>query len=582
MTLQDFENQIDSVILKRGKEYFNKDSVEFLEEMKKGHWIANVSGTDEYTIEIQLDSKDKIKKCFCDCPYDYGDICKHIVAVLYAISDEKVIDITPKSTSKEKEPKERKPSFDVLLSKIELKEYQDFIKQYSQINKNFKDQFELYFSEKNESFDLEKKYTDIIKSVIKKHTSRGFIDYSASNKLGKELNQYLDVAKQYLSKNNYRDATVLYQIIIKEVITAVEYCDDSNGYVFENVDEAISNLGEMVNAPVSFDLKDKITDFLKQELNNKIYFDYSNFGYDLTEIYALFCTKTNRTEELILFLDFKIHSAKNSEYDRAFFIKTKISFLSEIGRTDEVNNIINQNIEIPEIRSTEIDRNIENQDFETAKKLINEGIKIAEIQKHSGTVFQFEKKLLAIAVLEKDIQLERYFSRKFALGQTLDSTYYKQWKSTYSKEEWIQTIEEVILGITKKINDTVKNNVFNNYNSLNSNLLYRLGPIYIQENYWDRLLSLVQKQENLTTILTYYPHLIKIYPNELLDIIIPIIEKEGDKSDGRSQYKDLANKMKSIIKDYPQEKMRILEVAQKLKIKYPRRPAMQEELDKLF
>jgi uncharacterized Zn finger protein len=324
MTLQDFENQIDSVILKRGKEYFNNGSVEFLEEIKKGYWTANVSGTDEYTIEIQLGSKDIIKKCFCDCPYDYGDICKHILAVLYAISEEKDIDITSKSANKKSESKQRKPSFDVLLSKIELKEYQDFIKQYSQINKNFKDQFELYFSEKNESFDLEKKYTDIIKSVIKKHTSRGFIDYSASNKLGKELNQYLDVAKKHLAKNNYRDATVLYQIIIKEVITVVEYCDDSNGYVLENVDEAISNLGQMVNVPVSFDLKDKITDFLKQELNNKIYFDYGNFGYDLTEIYALFCTKTNRTEEFILFLDFKIQSAKNSEYDRAFFIKTKI------------------------------------------------------------------------------------------------------------------------------------------------------------------------------------------------------------------------------------------------------------------
>jgi hypothetical protein len=190
--------------------------------------------------------------------------------------------------------------------------------------------------------------------------------------------------------------------------------------------------------------------------------------------------------------------------------------------------------------------------------------------------------LLAIAVLEKDIQLERYFSRKFALGQTLSSTYYEQWKSTYSKEEWIETIEEVILGITKKIKDTIKNNTFNNYNSLNVNLLYRLGPIYIQENYWDRLLALVQKQENLTTILTYYPHLIKIYPNELLDIIMPVLEKEGDKCDGRSQYKDLANKMKSIIKDYPQEKERILEVARKLKIKYPRRPAMLEELNKLF
>lgn len=582
MTLQDFENQIDSKILKRGKEYFNNDCVEFLEETKKGYWTANVSGTDEYTVEIQLDSKENIKKCFCDCPYDYGDICKHVVAVLYAISEDKIMDITPKPVSKAKEPKVKKTSFDALLSKIELKEYQDFIKQYSQINKNFKDQFELYFSEKNESFDLKKKYVDIIKSVIKKHTSRGFIDYSASNKLGKELNQYLDVAKEYLSKNNYRDATVLFQIIIKEVIKVVEYCDDSNGYVVDNIDEAISNLTEMVNTPVSFEFKEKIADFLKEELKKKIYFDYGNFGYDLTETYAAFCIKTDRKDEFLQFLDLKIQSAKDDDYDRSFFIKEKISFLSRIGSADEAKKIIKQNLDISEIRNLEIDRKIENQDYEAAKKLISEGIKIAEAKRHSGTVFQYEKKLLAIAVLEKDIQLERYFSRKFALDRTLDSAYYNQWKNTYSKEEWTQTIEEVIVGITKKVTDTVRNNTFSNSNSLNVSLLYSLGSIYIQENYWDRLLTLVQKQENLTTILTYYPHLLKAYPNELLDILIPVLEREGDKSEGRSQYKDLANKMKSIMKDYPQEKERILEIAQKLKIKYPRRPAMLEELNKLF
>ena len=53
MTLQDFEKQIDPVILKRGKEYFNNDSVEFLKEIKKGYWTANVPGTDDYTIEYR-------------------------------------------------------------------------------------------------------------------------------------------------------------------------------------------------------------------------------------------------------------------------------------------------------------------------------------------------------------------------------------------------------------------------------------------------------------------------------------------------------------------------------------------------
>lgn len=581
MTLQDFEIQIDSSIIKRGKEYFNNDQVAFLEETKKGHWVANVIGKEEYNVEIQIGSKNSIKKKLCDCPYDYGDVCKHVVAVLYAILEENS-DAISKSTTKEQVQKTKKPSFDAFLSKIELKEYQDFIKYYSQVNKSFKDEFELYFSEKDESFDLEKKYVEIIKKTIKKHTSRGFIDYSASNKLGKELDQYLDTAKQYYAKNNFRDATLIYKILIKEVSAVFEYCDDSNGYVADCVEVAIDELNAMIKAPVSFSFKETVADFLKEELQKKIYFDYGDFGYNLIQIYASFCVNMNKTEDFMEFIDAKILSAKNYDYDRIFFVQTKISFLSEIGRLDEVQILTQQNLEIPEIRNVEIDRMLEKKDFETAKKLIEDGIKIAEAKNHSGTVFQFEKKLLAIAVLEKDIKLERYYSKKFALGQTLDTSYYNQWKKTYSNNEWTQTIEEVILGITKKINETVQKNMFYSSNYLNTNQLYCLGPIYIQESYWDRLLSLVQKQENLSTILSYYSHLIKIYPNELLDILIPVLEKEGDKNEGRSQYRDLANKMKSIMNDFPNKKERIIAVVQKLRNKYPRRPAMQEEFNKLF
>ena len=98
----------------------------------------------------------------------------------------------------------------------------------------------------------------------------------------------------------------------------------------------------------------------------------------------------------------------------------------------------------------------------------------------------------------------------------------------------------------------------------------------------DRLLELVKDQENISNVLTYYNILLKQFPNELLDILIPLLEKEGDRSSGRSEYKELARKMKSIIKDFPEDKNRILEVAQKLKEKYPRRPAMLEELNKVI
>ena len=51
MTLQDFEKQIDSVILKRGKEYFNNNSVEFLEEINKGY---NLVFVQSYNYPITL------------------------------------------------------------------------------------------------------------------------------------------------------------------------------------------------------------------------------------------------------------------------------------------------------------------------------------------------------------------------------------------------------------------------------------------------------------------------------------------------------------------------------------------------
>lgn len=581
MTLQNFENQIDLKTLKKGKEYFNNGNVEFIEETQKNIWKADVSGTDDYQVKIQLGVKNEIKEWECDCPYDYGDICKHVIAVLYAVLEQKIMDITPKEDVK-KTTKDKKTSLDTLLNKIELKEYQDFIKYYSGINKNFKDEFIVYFSEKDESFDLEQKYTELIKKTIKNHTSRGFIDYYASNKLVKELNHYLNAASSYFAKNNFRDATTIIKIIIKEVSEVLEYCDDSNGYVSDCVDSAIEQLYQISKVPVSIDFKEQIAVFLKTELQKKIYFDYGNIGYDLTHLFGEVCTAIYKTDDFIQFLDYKIESSKNYDYDRKFFIETKISFLAKAGKETEVQDLIQQNLEIPEIRALEIDRAMKEENYEKAKFFLADGIKIAENKRHPGTVMQWEKTLLQIAVLEKDIQTERYFSRKFAFdSNTFSAEYYVQWKKSFIKEEWIEIIEGVIKSIIKKESESNNKSSFYNQNYIHQTLLFHLGPIYIQENYLDRLLQLVQKQNRLDTILMYQPHLIKEYPNELFAVYVPAIEAAGDCVNDRGQYKSLANTMKKIIKDFPDKKESILEIAHKLKAKYPRRPAMIEEFNKI-
>ena len=162
MTLLNFENHVEPKILKRGAEYFQNGNIEFIEETKKNFWVADVLGSDDYQIKIRLTGKNEIKSCECTCPYDYGAECKHIVAVLYAILDQKTLKVIPENPVNNT-PKGKKMSFETLLEKINLKEYQDFIKHYSKTDKNFKDTFELHFAEKDNSFNFEKKYTDLIK-----------------------------------------------------------------------------------------------------------------------------------------------------------------------------------------------------------------------------------------------------------------------------------------------------------------------------------------------------------------------------------------------------------------------------------
>ncbi len=85
-TLKNFETYIDAKILARGQEYYENGSVGRLEKFGDGDYVAMVRGTSQYNVGVKL-VKDEIEKWECDCPYDWGVICKHTVAVIFSIRD---------------------------------------------------------------------------------------------------------------------------------------------------------------------------------------------------------------------------------------------------------------------------------------------------------------------------------------------------------------------------------------------------------------------------------------------------------------------------------------------------------------
>ena len=84
LTLDNFEQSVESKIVERGLDYFKDGYVARLEKVGDGEFSAVVLGSDRYEVFVRLDGA-SVSEHECDCPYDWGDVCKHKVAVFYAI-----------------------------------------------------------------------------------------------------------------------------------------------------------------------------------------------------------------------------------------------------------------------------------------------------------------------------------------------------------------------------------------------------------------------------------------------------------------------------------------------------------------
>lgn len=576
MELTSFEKHIGNTILQRGKVYYQKGFVESLEETEDGVWSATVTGSDDYFVEIEISKKGTIKNYDCDCPFD-GYLCKHMVAVLYAVRNDQAINLD--DISKTAKNKKAKLSFEKLLANISIDELKAFIVQYSKKNSSFKSDFELFFAEKDENSDIGKQVGDQIRKAINTYSKHEFIDYGSSGKLARELEKILMQGQYYLSKKNFLYGGLLCMTYIQEVMPTITYADDSNGYLGDAIDSGISLLTDIaIQSPV--DLKEKITTYLNKELQQDIYFDYGNFGYDMTDLYAQLCLDLSRIEDFLNFADAAIHKARLDRYDyrSSFFVKSKASLLQNANRDKDAQQLIEQQIHLPQMRKIHVEKAIENGRFEEAKELLAKGIRLAEEEQHPGTVRDWEKTLLRIAVLQNDIQKIRFFTEKFATEGSFNGHYYSQWKNTYTSEEWKSIINNKIDSIrTESAGE--KTSYWNNQDYW---LLNNIGPIYIEENMLDQLLALVQKQTNLETILSYHEHLYKLYPAELIKLYSPLLDKHAESANKRSDYQRLMDIAFAIFNDIPSGRETLLAQILHWKMIYRHRPAMLDELTNML
>lgn len=322
MNLKTFQKTIEPSIIDKGKAYYLENRVVDLEEFDDIYWCSSVMGKEEYIVEVMVENF-KIREASCDCKDNFT--CKHVVAVLFAICEKKgLLKNNPSTTSI---TKSRKLTLKKFLVKISDKELRDFIEHYGKVNKTFKSDFEIYFADKDENFDVEKLVSSQIRTVIKKYIKWNYLNYSSSKALAQELHKITTLLQQYLTKGNLLDAVKFCKAFIEETIPIQSYSDDSYGVLNEVISGVVDSFIEITQqSPVP--LKENIADYLKSELQNSIYFENSDVGYSLMELFYLLSSELNRGNDFIELAKFMV---KCSEHDKnsfkyEYFLSTLVNF----------------------------------------------------------------------------------------------------------------------------------------------------------------------------------------------------------------------------------------------------------------
>lgn len=95
MKLKSFESDVENKIVERGLDYYRSGDVKKLEKVGENEFSAVVFGSEKYSVYVKING-DAIVEHECDCPYDWGDVCKHKVAVFYAIRNGNFTDTSDK------------------------------------------------------------------------------------------------------------------------------------------------------------------------------------------------------------------------------------------------------------------------------------------------------------------------------------------------------------------------------------------------------------------------------------------------------------------------------------------------------
>ncbi|NRA10630.1 MAG: SWIM zinc finger family protein [Crocinitomicaceae bacterium] len=554
--LDQFELHVDETILQRGLSYFKKDTVQDVTRYAEGRVQATVLGTNDYKVVLDMDDE-YIHDHRCNCPYDMGPICKHVVAVMFFTQQEN-LDISIAVPKKKK--RVSKPKTDPvkeIMDQVGLSELRDFLISECKSHKDFETRFITSFSDyvstSSRSF-----YQKQIRAILKKSAGREkFIFRSGARMVTNSLEPLLQNTELALELDQDMKCFQIGSALLEETIKGLQFIDDSNGYYGDMIQSTAILLDRLSHKPLEESVRKEFLKYCIKSLDLKI---YEGWDWHMETLYMavnLVDTKseakkiTGYTEDL-------------GEYQVGRGIMINFQLLEQFGSEKEIQLYIADNMSCDLMREYCIESAIEEQNFEQAIELCREGLDL------EGTKSFFQKRgwydwLLRIAQERGDKESVINYARGLFLNNNyLDQEYYSILKSTIASGNWTEFVDELIDEI-KGIDEWSRNSL--------------LHKVLVEEEYWDQLLELVMTNPSLDNLKENEQYLAFQYSDKYISLYAQGVNDYLDTQTGRPSYRQACRFLQRMKK--LGGKAKVMEMIDDLRIKFPQRRALLEELDKV-
>ena len=556
--LREFEQLIDEKILKRGLSYFKGGAITDFSEISNGEYEAIISGTEEYTVQLKI-SNNIITEHICDCPYDMGPVCKHIVATLFYLQQDE-LELNQPTISKPRKKKTKSFSQQIkeLLKEISHQELIEFVQENSKKDKKFRTYFLASFGHLSQNKSKEF-YQKQIHSILQTAAGRdGWIGWSDMKYVVNTTQPFLENAEKYLANNNFENVFFISTALLEEMTEAFQYGDDSNGDLGYFVESSMELLSKLAQEKLPETLKKEVFDYCIVSFNQKL---FRGWDWHLGMLHlACQLIKNEIDADIIL----SCLDTVSGEYERERAQSFKLDLLRRFKDEKEVEKYVNKHISNSSIRTKEIEKAFKNKDFQRVIELSEDGIRCDEKDK-PGLVKVWYNWLLKVAQYQKDNdKIIEYARFLFIDNFHPEQDYYQILKEHIEKEKWHPFLEEIIKEITPKNRWT--------YTEL-------MRKIYIREEWWDRLFLILKQNLSLENIQQNEQYLANDYSSELIELYSERITNYVEKYVGRNHYQTACRYLRRMKKLGGNEKVN--ELIELFRKQYPQRKALMDELNQV-